>query len=375
MNPLEPTILIDQVNDLPNMTREQLRPIDRMVRNLLSPLEFLSVRRVYLTGDGDSYQAVRAAEMAFENIAHIPCEPLSAQRFLNYGAEWIESWAPNDNLVVGISAGGRTQRVVEALEQAKACGALTVAITGNGEGPVSRAADRTIEVSLPDMGRSPGIRTYNASLMSLLLLAIRLGEMKDRYHQVEANKMRQEIGQLAEVMEATIQANHAPAIKAAQDFLGAPYTVFLGSGPSYGTALFSAAKIIESANEFAVGQDLEEWAHVENLAYPDETPTFVIAPAGRSHWRAIGIVEKAKGKGRRVAAVVPEDDGEISGMVDYLFPVVGNVREEFSPLVYHIAADLFAAYLTGGLGRKIFQPDTPAFRLMYEMMAKQNNNN
>ena len=43
--------------------------------------------------------------------------------------------------------------------------------------------------------------------------------------------------------------------------------------------------------------------------------------------------------------------------------------------LYHIAADLFAAYLTGGLGRKIFQPDTPAFRLMYEMMAKQNNNN
>ena len=374
MNPLEPTILFDQVNDLPIMTREQLRPFDRIVRNVLTPLEFLSLRRVYLTGDGDSYQAVRAAEMAFKNIARIPCEPLSAQRFLNYGAEWIESWAPNDNLVVGISAGGRTRRVVEALEKAKAHGALTLAITGNGEGPVSQTADRTILVSLPDMGRSPGIRTYNASLMGLLLLAIRIGELKDRYHQLEANAMRQEIGRLAEVMEATIAANHALAKKAAQEFKGAPYAVYLGSGPSYGTALFSAAKIIESANEFAVGQDLEEWALVENLAYPDDTPTFVISPPGRSHWRALGIVERAKSKGRRVTAVVQNDCHEIAKKADYHFPIMGAVREEFSPLVYHIPTTLFAAYLTQALGRKIFQPDTPAFKLMYEMMAKRNNN-
>jgi glucosamine--fructose-6-phosphate aminotransferase (isomerizing) len=110
-----------------------------------------------------------------------------------------------------------------------------------------------------------------------------------------------------------------------------------------------------------MGQDLEEWAHVENLAYPDDTPTFIIAPPGRSRWRAAGIAEKAKSKGRRLAAVIQNNDDELAQMVDYVFPVVGAVREEFSPLVYHIGADLFSAYLTTALGRKIFQPDTPAF--------------
>ncbi len=374
MNPLDPRILIDQVNDLPTVAQEQLRPIDRIVRRALSTLEFISVRRVYLVGDGDSYHAARAAEMTFESIANVPCEPLGAQRFLNYAAEWIKSWAPNDNLVVGISAGGRTQRVADALAQAKAYGALTMALTGNADGPVAQAADRVIPVALPDMGPSPGIRTYNASLIGLFLLAIRIGELKDRYHQTVANGMRQEIGQLADVMAATIAANHEPAKQAAQAFSGASYTVFLGSGPSYGTALFSAAKIIESANEFAVGQDLEEWAHVENLAYPDDAPTFIIAPAGRSHWRAVGIAERARSKGRRVTAVVQENDDDLRANADRLFPIIGAVREEFSPLVYHIPADLFAAYLTETLGRKIFQPDNPAFKLIVETMAKQNNN-
>jgi len=62
--------------------------------------------------------------------------------------------------------------------------------------------------------------------------------------------------------------------------------VMVGSGPSYGTALFSAAKMIEAAGIFVLGQDVEEWWHVERFAYPIAMPVFVIAPPGRSYWRA-----------------------------------------------------------------------------------------
>jgi len=37
---------------------------------------------VYLTGDGNSYHAACAAEMAFESLADVPYEPLSALRIL-----------------------------------------------------------------------------------------------------------------------------------------------------------------------------------------------------------------------------------------------------------------------------------------------------
>jgi glucosamine--fructose-6-phosphate aminotransferase (isomerizing) len=361
MEPLDPDILFKQIRDLPNLMRTQVRPIDRQIRTVLSPLEFLSIRRIHITGDGDSYHAARATELAFEEIAQMVCEPLSAQRFLDYRAPFLKSWAPHDNLVLAISASGRTERGLQAIERARAYGATTVAITGTPESPFHKTADRTVLVDLPDFGQSPGIRTYNASLIGLILMAIRIGEMRDRYHQTEANALRKELADLGDVMEATITACDGPAREAAEAFKGAPVYMYLGSGPSYATAMFSAAKVVEAASEFAFGQDLEEWAHVENLAYPDDMPTFVIAPPGRSRWRAVKLAETAKERGRRVVAVVRDGDEEIARHADFVFPVVGEVREAFSPLVYHIGPDLFAAYLTVAFGRKVYQMDNPAF--------------
>jgi glucosamine--fructose-6-phosphate aminotransferase (isomerizing) len=362
MDPMEPSIMVKQVEDLPVVIREQTRPFDSIIRNILTPLEFLSLRRVFVVGDGDSYHASMASEFAFENIARIPCEPMSAQRFLDYGAEWMPAANPNSTLVVGISASGKTQRVIQSLERAKKYGALTLALTGTKGSPLTGAADRAIQVQLPDKGPSPGIRTYSASLMALALLAIRIGEVKDRYHQEEANAMRQELTDLAGIVEATAQAGDAPARRAADALHDAGIMIWVGSGPSYGTALFSAAKTVEAASVFSVGQDLEEWWHVEKFAFPNDMPTFIVAPPGRSHWRAVELAKTARQLGRRIGAVVQSDDREIAPFADFVFPVMGPVREEFSPLVYHIASDLFAAYLTEKLGRKLFQTDNPAFR-------------
>lgn len=135
--------------------------------------------------------------------------------------------------------------------------------------------------------------------------------------------------------------------------------IMVGSGPSYGTALFSAAKMIEAAGVFAVGQDLEEWSHVERHAYPDDMPIFVIAPPGRSHQRATELAAQAHKLGRRVIAITNDDDTEISRHARAVLPVHGRTREEFSPLLYHPFAGYLACFLTQRLGRLPFQTDRP----------------
>lgn len=360
MIPMQPSVMVDQVRDFPRLMREHVAPFDRLVRSVLTPLEYLSIRRVVLTGDGDSFHASHAAELAFESIAGIACEPQSAQRFLDYGVEWLPAPSPNSSLVVGISASGRTQRVVQCLERARQRQVLTVALTGTPESPITAAAARQLVMELPDMGRSPGLRTYNANLLGLYLLAIRIGEIKDRYHQDAANAMRRELADLSHVMAATIAAAAGPARAAAAAFSDAPVIAFVGSGPSYGTALFAAAKVVEAAGVLAVGQDLEEWSHVERFASPRDMPTCVIAPPGRSHWRAVELAKMAKDLGRRVMAIVRDGDEEVAQRADWVLPVMGEVREEFTPLVYHIGADLFASFLAERLGRLPFQADNPA---------------
>lgn len=357
MEPMKPEVILKQVADLPNMMRTQTAVFDHDIRNVLTPLEYLSLHRVFLVGDGDSYHGSLAAEMAFENIAKITCEPLSAMRFLEYGADYIPTSFPNDTLMVGISASGRTQRVVQAIERARKTSpnVRTVAFSGQAESPVMLAAERSAQLKIEDLGGSPGVRTYSATLMGLYLLAIRIGELKDRYTQDEANAMRAELVALADVVEASTPAFDKVAKELAKAFKDAPSYLFTGSGPSFGTSIFSAAKVIEAAGIFSMGQDLEEWWHVERFCYPDNLPTFVIAPPGKGYWRAVEMAQTAKSMGRTVVAVVNEKDKELSALADYVFPVAGEVREEFSPLVYHVPADLFACYLAQEQGKFLFQ--------------------
>lgn len=369
MDVMEADVMIKQADDLGNVARTEVSAIDHAVRAALTSLEIQSLHKVYIMGDGDSFHGSLSSELAFESFTGLPCEPMSAMRFREYGADFMFTNFPNDTLVVGISASGGTQRVEEALKRAAAASdkAITVALTGNPESRVAKAASRVISAKLPFIGPSPGIRTYQGTLMGLALIAIRIGEVRGRYHNHEANAIRAEMAALGDVLDATLEANREVTEAAAKALAGFPTQVWLGSGPSFGTAMFSAAKVVEAAGQFAIGQDLEEWAHVERFIYPDEMPTFIIAPPGRSYGRAADLARQAKGLGRKIIAVVDSNDEEIASISDFVFPIVGSVREEFAPMVYHLPANLFASHLATALGRKLFQTDSP--RRMAEVAA------
>ena len=372
MEPLKPEVMFRQVAGLADDIRQLTRPFEEQARAALTPAEWQAVKKVYLTGDGDSYHAACAAEMAFEALAGVDCEPLSAQRFLDYGAAWMRPVASPQTLVIATSASGGTERVVQAIERAKENDALTVALTGTPNSPVTQAANRAITVELPQRKRSPGIRTYQASLMGMLLTAIQLGESQGRYAREEAERLRRELGDLADAVDATTNAIQAGCREVADMIAASPVVVMLGSGPNYGTALYSAAKLIEAAGVFAMGQDLEEWWHVERFAYPVDMPVFVIAPPGRSHWRAESVAATARGLGRRVIAVTHKDDTQITRHTHMVLPVHGEVREEFSPLLYHLFASYVAAHVAERLDRCPFQSDRPELlRSVNEYFAKQ----
>jgi glutamine---fructose-6-phosphate transaminase (isomerizing) len=362
MEPMKPDAMIRQVEDLPHLTRAQVEPIDRAVRAMLATLPAASLQRVISAGNGDSYHAVRACELAFTSLGGLPHEPLSAQRFLDYGVDFLPESVRHSVLVAGVSASGGTTHVAQLLAAARTRGAHTVAITGTPGSPVARAARHTIPVTVPDFGRSPGIRTYQASVLGLFLLAIGLGELQRNISPGAADALRAEIAGLDATIAATLAACEERARTAAHALKDEPLLLFLGSGPSYGTALFAAAKVVEASGLFAAGQELEEWWHVERFAYPANMVTILIAPPGRSHERAVELAEGARSLGRRLVAVVREGDQAIARHAEFVFPVQGDVREAFSPLVYHLFASYLASFLAEALGRALFQGDNPVFQ-------------
>ncbi|MBG0818701.1 SIS domain-containing protein [Planomonospora sp. ID82291] len=347
--------MLAQVGALAADVRALAGPAAEQVEALLGAPGWAQASQVYLTGDGDSFHAALAAELAFESLAGVTCEPLSALRFLRYGASWERppALAPG-SVVIGISASGRTERVVQALERAREHGALTVALTATPHSALTRAAGQALVLTPAGAGRSPGIRTYQASLLGLALLAIGLGRRRGRYPAAHADLLHAEIRALADAIEATAAAVKDPCAELAARIAHTPVMIMLGSGPGFGTACFAAAKLVEAAGVLAVGQDLEEWEQVEALAYPRDMPTVVIAPPGRCHDRAHAVATAARSFGRRVIAVAEAGDQELAEAAEVVLPVCGRVREEWSPLLFHVFAGYLACFVAGRLGRLPF---------------------
>ena len=355
--------IITQVESLPELIRTEFETLDLRVRRLLNHNECLSVKRVVVAGSGDSHMAGLATELAFEQLAGVPSEPMTGMQAGRYASPYFDTMFPRNPLLLAISVSGTVARTREAVALARKQGALTVAITAHPESPLATAAEYLLDCTVPESVPAPGIRSYRVSLLMLYLLAIHLAEVKGLITQDQANARRQALKGTAEAIAATIQAVNEQTRELAAAVADERHFVFVGDGPNYATALFSAAKVIEAAGRHAMGQDTEEWAHLQYFVNVDPaTPTFMISPDRRGHGRATELVEMMKNVGRTVIAVVPEGEQAISDRADWVLPVVGDVPEIFSPMVYPVAAELFSGHLSEATG----EPPFRGFRGVYE---------
>lgn len=357
MQPFPPDVMIRQIGALADDIRRLARVFAERIHNDVEPPTG-GFGRAYLVGDGDSHCASCAAEMAFASFAGLDARPMSALQFLEYGIESMRSTF-RPALVVGISGSGATPRVLQALERARAAGAWTVGLTGAPASPITRIAHRAFALELANAERSPGIRTYQASLLGLYLLAMRPG-LGGVAGAAETPATVEELLSVADAVELTGTTIRDACRGVAHEIAGAPVLLAAGSGPSLGTAMFAAAKVVEASGVFAAAVDTEEWFHVERLAYPADMPLFVIAPPGRSRWRSVELASAAAGMGRRVIAVCDASDTGFADAAQVVLPVHGATREEFSPMLYHVFAGYVASDLADVLGRQIFRTDCPA---------------
>lgn len=354
--------IIAQVESLPELIRSEFETLDMRARRLLNHNELLSVKRIVIEGCGDSHMAGLATELAFEQLAGIPTEPMTAMQAARYGTPYFNKFFPRNPLVIGISVSGTVARTREAISLARKEGALTVAITANPDAPLAGAAELMFDCKIPDFAPAPGIRSYRVSLLALYLLAIHLAEVNGRLTQDQANDLRAELKGTADAIEATIAATKERSRELANAVAGENNYVFVGDGPNYATALFSAAKVIEGAGRHAMGQDTEEWAHLQYFVnvHPS-TPTFVISPGHRGHGRVSELIDVMRRIGRTVVAVVPAGEEDIARRADWILPVEGGTREIFSPMVYAVAGELFSAYLSEAVGEPPFRAFSGAY--------------
>lgn len=364
----------DQLTGLDKLYSEVFPQIDNRLRNLFGAGEILSIKKVYIVGDGDSYHAALASRTAFLNLASVEYFPVPAMRFLSYEIDNMHDYSPGQSMVVGVSASGESRRVVQCLERVKEKNpdAYLVAMTGNPNSSVAKIARHIFDLSLPnpELGKAPGIRTYIASLFGLTALAIRFGEIQNRYHMTEANAMRTRIAAQGEhVTNITKQSDIQAELM--RPYAKSPFFMTAGCANHFGTASFSAAKLTEIAGLHCVPQDLEEWMHIERFSYPVNTPLIVFSPKGLSFNHAKTLMETAKRLEHPIIVVTDEpEDITIKSMTDIIFPIYGTLEEHFMQLLFYIPAVSIGVTLSKELNRAMFMSDNSTIQKQRAAMTQ-----
>ena len=335
-------------------------------------------KHVFVTGCGDSYFAGIAARLAFHKYGGVLMEPIEALEFGRYVAEYI----PSDSIVCAISNSGKATRSVEAAQQSRLSGAYTVAITGNEQGWLAQESDLILDQSVrldglsltmpsnlesEDARASFGLANFLASLTTLYMLAVHIGEIRGVIGSSERADLHEEIGGLAKEIDNTVEIC-TPRVQEYVDMIAQQENfTFVGGGPGYAMSLFYAAKSYELARVNGTSQELEEWAHEQFFITGKNTDLVFVAPVGRSYSRSLELLNTANVMDARTIVVTDDQGIEAKDAADIVLPVSGQISEPFMALPYCVPGELLAALLAQARGRDAFEFDS---ELQYVMNMK-----
>ncbi len=316
------------------------------------------LQTVYVIGDGDSLYAAIAVEYAFRHISGVEYIPVPAFEFTQYSLQGFTAEKARRSILIGVSASGGSPFVVDAMQKYRAAfpDCPVVSICGKVGGEIEKNANKIFSVQLNELGRTPGIRTYSASMVGLLAIACEIAEARGFNGSITRKELEDYIVSSAVGVRKTI----IEADEKTKDILNlfdGSFITFVGSGPSHGTALFEAAKIVETSGIYAYGQDLEEWNHVEGFAYPVESMLVIHPNIGQAFKRAENLAKSAQELGHKIVLVAHENHAkEIPN--DCILTVYGPYNDFLSPLSAFIPFTFLSAKLAEKLGRAMFHTDT-----------------
>ena len=164
------TSQIEELEELADVQTEKCFDTEKLAA-LLPEDTYLGLKRVVLTGCGDSYSACGAMLQAFKTLSGLELAVVpDPMEFTRFYTEWDTKLGNGDDqtLVVAVSASGGSDRIVEILEKGNRMGVNTMLISNNPESKGAKAAKTVYWVETPAGCNTPGLRSYFASMIAIL---------------------------------------------------------------------------------------------------------------------------------------------------------------------------------------------------------------
>lgn len=252
--------------------------------------------------------------------------------------------------VVAISQSGTSPDVVSMLDEARAQGSPTLAITNDAASPLAQAADTVVDLAAGPELSVAATKTYTASLLAVALLAVAMGDSAERPDALRA------LERVPEALSAAV--TDTSGVAAAASLLDAgDRAVTVGRGLNLSTAYESALKVTELTGVLVAPYSPADLLHGPIAAVGADVPALLIAPAEPASSSVLEIIAELRRRGAPVVIVRPRGDDQLGeGVSELGLPPAARVEDWLTPLVAVVPGQLVAHALAELRGVDVDRP-------------------
>jgi len=321
----------------------------------ISREELHALRRVHIVASGTSRHAGMVGQFMIQEVAGLPVDVDYASEF-----EYRNPMIGPHELSIFITQSGETADTNASQREARLKGSRTIAISNVAGSTITREADGFIYTDAGPEISIASTKAFTAQMACLFLLALYLGEIKQKTPQVSARYIS-ELLALPEKTETVLGGSDqieglAELYYRLDDFM------FLGRAIHYPIAMDGALKLKEVSYIHAEGYPTGEAKHGPNALIDYRLPLVILAtrdsddPASLLRYeKTIGNMEGFKKQGGTIIALATAGDTTVPRLANHTI-FVPKAPELLSPILEIVPLQLFAYYVATKRGLDVDRP-------------------
>ena len=323
-------LLHDEIFEQPDRLTHVLDTNRSVAADARALLTRSDIRHVVIAARGTSDNAARYAKYVWAARLGLPVTLAAPSLHTRYDK------APKFDgaAVVGISQSGESPDLVAVVEQAKAQGRPTIAITNETDSPLGVLSDVVIPLHAGPELSVAATKTYTTSLLAIAMIACE----------------DESLTEIPSAVSRTLRLENQ-IMQTVSDLGPIDKAVTLGRGYNHATAFEWALKLQEMAYVFAHAFSPADFAHGPFAVLDRGFPVLAAVPEGAIAQDSFATLQRAASE--RDAAVVLLTNLETSPVPGIQVPAT---PEFTSPIVFIAAAQLFTLHMAILKG---VDPETP----------------
>src|SRR5262245_50007929 len=272
------SLMLAEIQQQPAIIERTIKRESKRIEGFAAKLKKNHPRLIVLVARGSSDNAALFGRYLLELTTGIPVSLAAPSVHTLYKAKLDL----RGSLVIGITQSGEGDDINLTLENAKRCGAITLAITNQAESTMARLSDETFQIHAGRERSVAATKTYTGQLLIFHLLARALGR----------HSREMEIERLPELAQASLTL-HDRVAGMVERYAFMNHCVVVGRGISYANTYEFAIKLMETSYIVAERFSGADFQHGPIAMVDRDFPVFFFAPPGPTLKGTVELIERA----------------------------------------------------------------------------------